>query len=63
MEKSLFEKEMNNFMNQIRKSAITNTLAVLMAMDGDDLTKTIERQDVNKVYNMIYKEEEDEQNE
>jgi hypothetical protein len=63
MEKSLFEKEMNNFMNQIRKSAITNTLAVLMAMDGDDLTKTIERQDVNKVYNMIYKEEEDEQDE
>jgi hypothetical protein len=63
MEKSLFEKEMNNFMNQIRKSAITNTLAVLMAMDGDDWTKTIERQDVNKVYNMIYKEEEDEQDE
>ena len=63
MERSLFETEMKNFMNRIRKSAITNTLAVLMAMDGDDLTKTIERQDVNKVYNMIYKEEEDEQDE
>lgn len=39
-----------------RKLVISNVLAVMMSMDAEEMLDILDRQDVDMIYNMIYKE-------
>ena len=39
-----------------RKAVINNVLAVLMSLEAEEILDILDRQDVDTVYDMIYKE-------
>lgn len=40
-----------------RKAVINNVLAVLMSLEAEEILGILDRQDVDAVYDMIYKED------